>query len=1596
MTELCQIHVHRLTDWTDPVGSRESQDVEFYERCTARGVLEDLEVDPEAATVWVNSALLPAGEDRRLAPGDHLTFAELPAEPFSGTLVAQALTVSNVAGAIFAGAAIFGVSRVISGIYGATEDPVAQEDFSSQTYSWGGIRTAYQAAGLKLPLCIGDVRTGGVVIQRSVEVIETEGKPKSILYLLIALSGGPVRSVAGFTEDRDDLQAEDLTGVYINGNPASNYEGVTGFVRLGTIEQEPVPGFDRIEVLEQVDLPITNEDPAVTDWSEAATYDLLSEAQAARLTLEFTQGLFEVSQSTGIQKSNSVLFDIRYRTLDALGNTTSDWLEDPRNPLIVTAATQQAFQHQIPVTFATPGVYTPPTTGQSVVLGGTDTHLRVATQSISLTAPFQQWGPNTAPEQLTCAGWLFIQSDQTTAGNLFVGWSLGDPDNTLASLAGFHVRSVESGADARILAEFGNTGSRQILGGNLQEAGIVPSSKWAHFAFTYQRDAQAGGINRARLYVNGALVDELLTVTEVQFPSGLTPRFRVGTVDGKLTEANEQSRWDDLALWERELTPAEISQLWSGGLAQAVSSGSPGLAALWRFNGDLTDETGNGNTLENAGPGAAPSYSSGVTALGQDPTPQDASRYRIEIQRRSTPSDDPLIRDEVRWENVVGITYDELAYPETALLGLHIDASEQLSGGQPTVLTDVEGRPGLRYDTGSGSWIEDFSARRNPAWALARYLTDRRFALGRFFDSSDLNGPSFAEWADYCDELLRDQRGRADVASVAAITYESAETLEIRFNAQPPSHWVTGTRLRIVELSGVTGATVSQVVLLSNLTSNLAAAALIIPVYQDSSTAEWVALFSWTDTLGANWSAVNSDGPYDAEADGATVKLEGVEERHQIDMVLDGRGVKGWDGALQIGKVGRGTPVRIGSKVRAKVSRPRSPSQLFNADSIVQGSFKLRRVPTAQTFNRAVGEILDRTKNWERNPIPVDHPELDNDPTGDVRVRATTIELRGVTRPSAARRELTFLLNAWKLLRLFCEFEAFHDAVTVESGDVVLVEHPMPQFGFGGIVQADASGTGGTTIDKPITLASGETYEIVVKDQQSNQLAFAAVTAPAGDYTAGTAIGHGALTVQGSTDTYQPRAGDLWAIGRLEKAVRQFEVLEISVDPQTFNRRIQCLEYDAGVYAEGTFPDAPEDPGTELSAPPLDGAQAPEIQALTVTDSTSVGPGGTVVPSVSVSWKYPSGSILDSGRVEIWARGIEDRQNATPVLLQVAPTEASSTIVASPYLEPGEAYEFIVRPVSSTGERSPLRLARRARITFGGQVPSPPAPGSLAVRPQADEVVYAVGGDRSSSNVEIRRGRGWLMADIVAVVSGGTEESQPTRNFVLAPTSAGGKAEPTLRARYLYGRGAVSQEVSVAPAVGADLGFDTALVSVSVEDQGSDFLTGAAAVSGLEVGSDDGEPILRFPDATSGAATGTYTSQVFDAGEVRTMHVSASLDALQLHPLAFGRWPVLLGSRRGANWDAYEGPLDPADPYYGVITRQTEIRFSDTADPTGATWRPYRPGQYRLRSFQLRYTFTRPAGFNGLDFNFKADRLAVQANPVTPGELPDVIDGGTF
>ena len=131
--------------------------------------------------------------------------------------------------------------------------------------------------------------------------------------------------------------------------------------------------------------------------------------------------------------------------------------------------------------------------------------------------------------------------------------------------------------------------------------------------------------------------------------------------------------------------------------------------------------------------------------------PLEEAKYEVRLMRDRAPqSPQPgskmIWMDNVYLTDVNEIEFETVSYKNTALLGIRVRLTDQLSGLPQT--THMNGGKVIRcWDATTGAWVDKASS--NPAWIALDALTNKRYGGGYPMARFDLE--KWKEWAAHCD-----------------------------------------------------------------------------------------------------------------------------------------------------------------------------------------------------------------------------------------------------------------------------------------------------------------------------------------------------------------------------------------------------------------------------------------------------------------------------------------------------------------------------------------------------------------------------------------------------------------------------------------------------------------------------------------------------------------------------------------------------------------------------------------------------------------------------------------------------------------------------
>lgn len=358
-----------------------------------------------------------------------------------------------------------------------------------------------------------------------------------------------------------------------------------------------------------------------------------------------------------------------------------------------------------------------------------------------------------------------------------------------------------------------------------------------------------------------------------------------------------------------------------------------------------------------------------------------------------------------------------------------------------------------------------------------------------------------------------------------------------------------------------------------------------------------------------------------------------------------------WDALKYPEMVGRGKVIPAGTRFTCVSDYQSSPVQLFTVANIKYGSFTEEFQGVEARANSIELSFINKDKDYERDVIPVYGDTYDE---SNSLTNPAQIELMGCTSLEQAYRHGKHYLRCNKYEVRTVTFEAFTDAIACTVGDIILVQHDVPEWGEGGRVVAVNGQT--ITLDKEVTTQPGKQYQLLVRNNTTD-----AVTT------------YNVVNVSGANVIVQeniPVQKDcIYAFGEISKAAKPFRVLAITEGHSEMTRKIQCMEYYPELYA-----------ADDGHIPTINYANhgASDIQDIGLV-SDVYGANGIMYSRIAVTWQLPR-----DGKVTNVVVNFRNTKSDTWTYVGNFPSSANGTAITDVLL--GANYEVRVQAINDLGQ----------------------------------------------------------------------------------------------------------------------------------------------------------------------------------------------------------------------------------------------------------------------------------------------------------------------
>lgn len=358
-----------------------------------------------------------------------------------------------------------------------------------------------------------------------------------------------------------------------------------------------------------------------------------------------------------------------------------------------------------------------------------------------------------------------------------------------------------------------------------------------------------------------------------------------------------------------------------------------------------------------------------------------------------------------------------------------------------------------------------------------------------------------------------------------------------------------------------------------------------------------------------------------------------------------------WDALKYPEAVGRGKVIPVGTRFTCVSDYQSTPVQLFTVANIKHGSFTEEFQGVEARANSVEISFLNKDKDYERDVIPVYGDTYDE---SDTLTNPAQVELMGCTSLKQAYKHGKHFLRCNKYEIRTVTIEAFTDAIACTVGDIILIQHDIPEWGEGGRVVAVSGQT--ITLDKEVSVQPGKNYQLLIRSNSTDIVSTFNVVNVSGLNV----IVREAIPVQ-------PDA--VYAFGEVSKSAKPFRVLAITKTLSEMTRKIQCMEYYPELYVS--------DDGT---VPSIDYTNhgASDIQSVGLV-SDVYGANGIMYSRIGVTWQLPR-----DGKVTNVVVNFRNTKSDTWIYVGNFPSSANGTAITDVLL--GANYEVRVQAINDLGQ----------------------------------------------------------------------------------------------------------------------------------------------------------------------------------------------------------------------------------------------------------------------------------------------------------------------
>ena len=265
-----------------------------------------------------------------------------------------------------------------------------------------------------------------------------------------------------------------------------------------------------------------------------------------------------------------------------------------------------------------------------------------------------------------------------------------------------------------------------------------------------------------------------------------------------------------------------------------------------------------------------------------------------------------------------------------------------------------------------------------------------------------------------------------------------------------------------------------------------------------------------------------------------------------------------WEALKYPEAVGLGKVVVRGTKISCIFDKYwEKATQLFTVANINEGSFKVEYLPLLDRANAIEVSYINKDKRYQKDTVAVYESTYN---TEGIIKNPTQLSLDGCVSQEQALRYAQYHLNHNNYQTRTCTIDVDIDSLACTIGDLIIIQHDLPVWGYGGVVTDYDEDECKLVLDQEITFESGEEYQILcrVTDASSQD----SETAETLEYRDITFESNKTNTVYISEAfDYEPEYGDVYAISKKNKVAKPFLIISIE-RKSDLQATLTCIEYE--------------------------------------------------------------------------------------------------------------------------------------------------------------------------------------------------------------------------------------------------------------------------------------------------------------------------------------------------------------------------------------------------------------------------------------------------